>query len=62
MEKLPNEYDRYYEPLEDTAVYRCPGCGAVLDGLDEVYMVSGEIVGCDACVRCRQLYEVMEVA
>lgn len=62
MGKLLNEYDRFYEPPEDTTVYHCPACGAVLEGCDEVYVVLGEVVGCWECVREKRACEIMGVA
>lgn len=41
-------------------IYTCPACGEELDAISSVYLHEGEIVGCEYCIRTRQLYTVME--
>lgn len=40
--------------------HECPACGATLGETDSVFVIGGEIVGCEYCVREKQAYEVFE--
>ena len=39
---------------------KCPNCRADINEVDNVYVIEGNIVGCECCVSQKMLYEVIE--